>query len=194
MKKIYLNKLFNKDLSHDLTLYDTESDSLITTPSIKVLDSQEQYLLDKNIDVFEDIKKDKTSITDIMIKKVSSASIARNKKNVNSYFNQESKFIGQITSVDREKNEFTIQVNSSFDKMIRELTFPFADVEKKEYSKITEGRRVIVVYGKNYINGTQYNVSKLYLRDDAIWNKRELAKRRKEMMQLFDGMDDEDES
>lgn len=194
MKKIFLNKLFNSDSSSNLTLYEADSDSLITTPSINVLESQEKYLLDKNIDNYEDIQEDKTAIADMMQKKVSSVSIARNKNNANNYFYQESKFVGEITSVDRKKNEFTIQVNSSFDKMVRELTFPFAEVEEKDYSRLTKGRRVIFVYGKNYVNGTQYNVSKLYLRDDIIWSKRELEKRRREMMHLFEGMDDEDET
>ncbi len=195
MNNKLLNKIFNQGgLHQSLTAYDDREKAQGSIPSIDVVESKEKYLFGKELDIPEEPIEDETDAPRRDDKKESSITLSRNKKKVFSYFDQESKMIGKITEVDKDNAVFVVQASNTSDGITREMQFSFSEVEKSEYPKITEGRRVIFVYGKQYVNGTQYNLSKLYFRDAPVWSKRELEKRRRNMMQLFEGIDDEDDS
>ncbi len=195
MNKTLLYKIFNQGESHQgLTFYDDREKTEVSIPSIDVMASKEKYLFGKKLDISEELTDGDTDAPPRDDKKESSVTLSRNKKRVFSYFEQESKMVGKITVVDKDKAVFVVQACNTLDGITREMEFSFDEVEKSEYPKITKGRRVIFVYGKHYVNGTQYNLSKLYFRDAPVWSKRELEKRRRNMMKLFEGIDDEDDS
>lgn len=187
-------KIFNDNgLYSSLTTYPGQEEALPSFPTMEVVESRDKYLIGKDVIVTNEEGEYETDTPQENNKEKTSIVTEKNKKKLCSYFEQECKLIGVITNVDKTGETFVIQAENPSDGIIREIQFSFNEVERSEYPKIVKNGRVIFVYGKHYVNGTQFNSSKLYFRDNPVWSRRELEKRKKSMMELFEGIDDDDD-
>ena len=108
------------------------------------------------------------------------------------YFEREQKFLGLITDVNNQEKLFHVRLTKCDDNIEREITFSFEEVSKEEINKVSTGRRVIYIIGRQYINGTMYNVSKLYFRKEQYWTQRDIERKRVQALDFYKLMDEEE--
>lgn len=148
---------------------------------------REHCLTDKQVVNYECEKEDITDNCEEDDNKGDSGFGENNKRSID--FEQYYKVNGIIIDVDEQNKEFTMQSWDSYDCNVKRIVVSFKIVNKREYSRIVKGARVILVHGKLCKMGTQYNKTVLYIRKSKSYGKRELYKKRKEIDELFDGID-----
>lgn len=142
-------------------------------------------LPEKNYEIPDETAKEKTFQLSHSDKRLNSVFSPSYKKIANSYFNYECKLIGFIKEVDKKNKTFIAIMRNSIDNIDREITFSFNEMIEKEQSQIIEGKRIIFIYGKEFRNGTQNNVSTLYFRQELTWSANDINKRMQEADQWF---------
>lgn len=98
-------------------------------------------------------------------------------------FNSE-EFFGEIIQVNEDEKTFTVKIDEQ-EYLNREAVFNFSDVDSQEIEKIKCGAKIIFIYGKQSINGTIYNFSKIYFRKQLSWTQKQIDKAKQEADILF---------
>ena len=98
-------------------------------------------------------------------------------------FNSE-EFFGEIIQVNEDEKTFIVKIDEQ-EYLNREAVFNFSDVDSQEIEKIKCGAKIIFIYGKQSINGTIYNFSKIYFRKQLSWTQKQIDKAKQEADILF---------
>lgn len=176
-----LYRILNESTNNTIAVHYWERNLEIITRPFFYLNE----LPERNYEIPDENAKEKTLQISHSDKRFNSVFSPDYKKIANSYFNYECKLIGFIKEVDRKNKTFIAIMRNSIDNIDREITFSFNEMIEKEQSQITEGKRIIFIYGKEFRNGTQNNVSTLYFRQELTWSANDINKRMQEADQWF---------
>ena len=112
------------------------------------------------------------------------SSTKKGKSEINSYLSKCRQFNGEIINVDTVNKTFIATLNST-DGILREASFFFDDVDEEDESLILPKAQIIFIYGKQYINGTAFNFSKIYFRSKFKWTSAQIKKANNDAEELL---------
>lgn len=111
-------------------------------------------------------------------------SFAKIIKDTSSLYERINKLFGEISYVDGQS--FYALLTDSNDGISREVEFCIDEIQESDFPKVEVGRRIIFLYGKEIVNGTYHNFSKIIFRDNPIWSNKSIERYRNKADSLFE--------
>ena len=112
------------------------------------------------------------------------SSTKKGRNEINTYLSKCKQFNGEIIIVDVNKRTFVATLEGT-DGILREATFLFDDVDENDEFLILPKAQIIFIYGKQYMNGTAFNFSKIYFRSNFKWTSAQIKRANNDAEELL---------